>query len=78
MIDTKKYLPDIGKLYTETINKLYKQNYNDIIKIITNEKKGKKKRKYYISIYNMNCQPDYEYLYNKFTELTPDKLMTKN
>ena len=62
MIDTKKFLPDIGKLYTETINELYKQNYNDIITKITNEKKKEKgeREKYYISIYNMNCQPDYK------------------
>ena len=80
MIDTKKFLPDIGKLYTETIHELYKQNYNDIIAKITKEKKKEKgeREKYYISIYNMNCQPDYDYLYNKFEELTPDKLMTKN
>jgi len=78
MIDSKKYLPDIGILYTEIINELYKQNYNSIIKKIKKEKKGKNKEKYYISIYNMNCQPDYDYLYNKFEQLTPDKLMTKN
>ena len=45
----------------------------------TRKKKEKGEReKYYISIYNMNCQPDYKYLYNKFQELSPDKLMTKN
>tara|TARA_B100000927_G_scaffold263504_1_gene235038 strand:- start:413 stop:1147 length:735 start_codon:yes stop_codon:yes gene_type:complete len=81
MIDNRKYLPDIGNLYIETINELYKQNYSSIITKIKKEKQiqGKgEKEKYYISIYNMNCQPDYEFLFNKFTELTPDKLITKN
>ena len=81
MIGNRKYLPDIGNLYIETINELYKQNYSSIITKIKKEKliQGKgEKEKYYISIYNMNCQPDYEFLFNKFTELTPDKLITKN
>ena len=77
MIDNKKYLPEIGKLYSETITELYKKNYKDYLKVINNEKQ-KKQNKYYISIYNMNCQPDYEFLYKKFTQLTPDKLITKN
>ena len=75
MVDNKKYLPEIGNLYIETLNELYKKNYNDIMKILAKEKTIKH-NKHYISIYNMNCEPDYDYLYNKFEELTPDKLMT--
>lgn len=77
MIDSKKYLPEIGNLYTETLNELYKKNYEDIMRIIKSEK-ILKHQKHYISIYNMNCHPDYDYLYNKFEQLTPDKLITKN
>ena len=53
MVDNKKYLPEIGNLYTETLNELYKKNYNDIMKKIKKEKTIKH-NKHYISIYNMN------------------------
>tara|TARA_B110000003_G_scaffold132846_1_gene134893 strand:- start:831 stop:1550 length:720 start_codon:yes stop_codon:yes gene_type:complete len=70
----KKHLPEIGKVFTETINDLYKQFYNDIINNIKSLSKIKFDKQH-VGVYNMSFTPDYDNLLKQFIELTPDKLM---